>query len=142
LEARGNWKRIPEEEALENANFYWRQVNLLADGYNKIDKRLCINPSLLIFNHFEVIHGICTKTSLIKSLKKYYEGLEAAKQCGYTHFDTTPTTFVISKQTDEREAHLFMQRFRELASGGSKHERVPFKHCAENMWVVKPAALN
>jgi len=24
LEARGNWKRIPEEEALENANFYWR----------------------------------------------------------------------------------------------------------------------
>jgi hypothetical protein len=35
-----------------------------------------------------------------------------------------------------------MQRFREIASGGSKNERVPLKHCVENMWVVKPAALN
>jgi hypothetical protein len=49
---------------------------------------------------------------------------------------------VISRQTDEREAHIFMQRFREIASGGSKNERVPVKHCVENMWVVKPAALN
>ena len=24
LEARGNWKRIPEEEAIDNADFYWR----------------------------------------------------------------------------------------------------------------------
>jgi len=115
---------------------------MLADGYHKIDKRLLHKSSPFIFNHFEVIHGICTKTNLIKSLKHYYENLEAAKSSGYTLFDTTPTTFVISRQTDEREAYLFMQRFREIASGGSKNERVPVKHCAENMWVVKPAALN
>jgi len=35
-----------------------------------------------------------------------------------------------------------MYRFRELTKGGSKNERVPLKHCQENMWVVKPAALN
>ena len=35
-----------------------------------------------------------------------------------------------------------MQRFREIVTGGSKHERVPVKHCAENLWIVKPAALN
>lgn len=35
-----------------------------------------------------------------------------------------------------------MHRFRELINGGSKNERVPVKHCQENMWIVKPAALN
>jgi hypothetical protein len=35
-----------------------------------------------------------------------------------------------------------MHRYREILQGGSKHEHVPYKHCAENMWVVKPAALN
>ena len=35
-----------------------------------------------------------------------------------------------------------MYRFRELTKGGSKNERTPLKHCADNMWIVKPAALN
>jgi hypothetical protein len=96
LENRGNWKRVSEEEAIEQADFYWRQVNLLADGYNQINKRLVSKP-LLIFNHFEVIHGICTKTNLIKSLRAYYQRNESAKACGYSLFDTTPTTFVISR---------------------------------------------
>lgn len=109
LEARGNWKRIPEEDALDQADFYWRQINLLADGYNTINKRILARPHQpLFFNHFEVLHGICTKTQLIKSLKSYYESNELAKAANYTVFDTTPTTFVISRQTDEREAHFFM----------------------------------
>lgn len=35
-----------------------------------------------------------------------------------------------------------MHRFREIVTGGSKHERVPNKHCVENLWIVKPASLN
>lgn len=35
-----------------------------------------------------------------------------------------------------------MHRFREIMAGGSNKERTPFKHCVENMWVVKPASLN
>jgi len=35
-----------------------------------------------------------------------------------------------------------MHRFREIVSGGSKQERVPVKHCTENVWIVKPAAMN
>ena len=27
---------------------------------------------LFVFNHFENIRGLCTKTGLIRSLKKYY----------------------------------------------------------------------
>lgn len=111
-------------------------------GYDKIDKRLKADPSPFIFNHFEVIRGITVKTNLIKSLRAYYEAHEPAKKEGYTLFDTTPTTYVIQRATDDREVAQFMHRFREISNGGSRHERVPFKHCEENMWVVKPAALN
>jgi len=48
----------------------------LADGYNILNKRLIVKHTPFIFNHFEYINGICTKTNLIKSLKTYYEGLE------------------------------------------------------------------
>lgn len=86
--------------------------------------------------------GICTKTNLVKSLKAYYENNEAARNAGYTAFDTTPTTFVIARAQDDREIQVFMHRYRELSNGGSKNERVPWRHCEQNMWVVKPAALN
>jgi phosphoribosylamine-glycine ligase len=35
-----------------------------------------------------------------------------------------------------------MRRFRDINNGGSKNERVPWRHCEQNMWVIKPAALN
>ena len=79
LESRNNWCQIPEEEAVENADFYWRQVNFGSEGYRKIDKRLTQKSAPFIFNHFEVINGICTKTNLIKSLRTYYEMNEQAK---------------------------------------------------------------
>ena len=42
-------------------------------GYDKIDKRLQKDSKPFIFNHFETIRGICTKTGLIRSLKMYYK---------------------------------------------------------------------
>jgi len=133
---------MEEDQAIETTDFFWRQVNLGFSGYDKVDKRLTTNTKPFVFNHFEVIRGICTKTNLIKSLKSYYEGLEAAKAAHYTLFDTTPTTFVIARATDDKDIQQFMYRFRELTKGGSKHERTPLKHCTDNMWIVKPAALN
>ena len=62
-------------------------------------------------------------------MRKYYESNEQAIKNGYTLFDTTPTTFVISGEPGERDLHSFDKRFRELANGGSRHEKVPFKHC-------------
>jgi hypothetical protein len=80
LGERGNWKQVMEEDqAIETTDFFWRQVNLGFSGYDKVDKRLTTNSKPFIFNHFEVIRGICTKTNLIKSLKSYYECLDAAK---------------------------------------------------------------
>lgn len=99
MEARGNWKLIPEDEAIENADFYWRPINLGPEGYSKMDKRLKAKPEIFfVFNHFEVIHGICTKTNLIKSLRTYYENNELAKAANYSIFDSTPTTYVMQSE--------------------------------------------
>ena len=140
---RGNWNQIDEEGAIENANFLWQQLNLSFRGYDRLDERLEANPTEpFFFNHFEVTRGICTKTGLIRTLKAYYEDHEAAKHAGYSVFDTTPTTFVIARCSDDHEMSALMHRYREISRGGSKNERVPLKHCEQNMWLVKPASLN
>ena len=77
LEQRGNWRQLPDEDAIENVDFYWRTINLGFSGYDKIDKRMIAKQGRpFIFNHFEVIRGICTKTNLIKTLKSYYESID------------------------------------------------------------------
>ena len=63
-------------------------------------------------------------------------------RASYTVFDTTPTTFIISTASDDNEINLLTSRFKEISRGGSHKERVPVKHCAQNMWLVKPASLN
>jgi hypothetical protein len=35
-----------------------------------------------------------------------------------------------------------MHRFKELSLGGCKQEKVPFKHCLQNVWLVKPIGGN
>ena len=122
--------KVEEETAIETANFLWQQLNLSFRGYDRLDERLENDPTKpFILNHFEVTRGICTKTGLIRTLKAYYEDNTAAKNAGYSVFDTTPTTFVIARCNDDHEMSSLMHRYREISRGGSKHERVPFKHC-------------
>ena len=83
----------------------------------------------IFFNHFENTRGITTKTGLIRSLQLYYSNSEAAKLAGYSVFDTTPTTYIVSKVSDDDQINLLMTRYKEIARGGSKKERVPVKHC-------------
>ena len=69
LKARGNWTQVSEEVAIENCNFYWRQLNLNWENYDKLDVRLESDSSRpIFFNHFECTRGITTKTGLIRSL--------------------------------------------------------------------------
>lgn len=48
-----------------------------------------------IYNHFEYLKGLCTKSGLIRSLTEYYDLNREARAAKYTVFDTTPTTFLI-----------------------------------------------
>ena len=145
LQGRGNWSQVPEESCIEQSNFYWRQTNLNGESYHAVDRRLLQTNQQtkpLFINHFENTRGITTKTGLIHSLQQYYLYNDAAVRASYTVFDTTPTTFIISRVSDDDEMHLLMQRYKEIGRGGSKKERVPVKHCEQNMWLVKPASLN
>lgn len=97
----------------------------------------------MIFNHFEVLRGICTKSGLIKSLKNYYEYNKEAKAAGYSVFESTPTTFLISlANKDENAMSSFTHRFQEIAKGYCRREKTPAKHCEENIWLIKPENAN
>ncbi len=49
---------------------------------------------------------------------------------------------MVARNYDDVGIKEFMHRFREIMKGGSKHERIPYKHCEQNIWLVKPAYLN
>lgn len=48
----------------------------------------------------------------------------------------------MSNSPDDHEMPQFMYRFKEIHNGGSKRERLPYKQCEDNIWLVKPAAFN
>jgi hypothetical protein len=90
----------------------------------------------LIYNHFEVLRGLATKTGLVDSLKKFY----ADKPIDV--FEATPTSFNIHGSMCTQEWKDFRKRIGEIAKGYCKDEKVPYKHCVKNLWLVKPDNLN
>jgi hypothetical protein len=88
---------------VEQCQYLWRPVNFGFSGYDRIDKRLQRDHRPFIYNHFEILRGLCTKTGLIRSLKAYYKSNQDALQAGYNVFDSTPTTFLVSSNPDDHE---------------------------------------
>lgn len=43
---------------------------------------------------------------------------------------------------EDLEYKQFLTRFNDIQNGYSNKESLPFKHCQQNMWLIKPAALN
>ena len=86
--------------------------------------------------------GICTKTGLVKSLRKYYANSSEAVSCNYTAYDSIPTSFIVMANSQDSDFNAFVQRFKELGKGFYAREKLPAKHCKENVWLIKPAALN
>ena len=58
----------------------WKPFNYNADGYKRIDKRVTVKHSPFIYNHFEVLKGLVTKSGLIRSLKQYYYNNDSASK--------------------------------------------------------------
>ena len=88
------------------------------------------------------IRSLCTKDRLILSLRKFYAHCPDATSAHYSVYDTTPTTFIIQSSCTDHEFQAFLQKFQELASHVYMKERIPPKHCAENVWLIKPCAQN
>jgi len=95
-----------------------------------------------VLNHIENIKGLVTKTGLVKSLRKYYADNIEAVTYHYSVYDTIPTSFICIANSCEGDYVPFMQKFKEIQKGYYSKERLPAKHCRENVWLIKPAALN
>ncbi len=62
-------------------------------------------------------------------------------------FDFTPTTYLVktcrlSKPGDGTPFTHFLQRFKDMNAGDFSGEPMLPKHCAKNIWIVKPSGLN
>ena len=132
---RGNWQELEDEdEAIESAHFVWRPVNYTRQGYSKINARKEFNEYPLVFNHFEHIKWISTKTGLIDTLKEYYENNPEAAKIGYEVFDTTPTTFIADPNDKSWKLIKSLGNYKEL--------HMHPKQWVKNLWLVKPEDLN
>jgi len=77
---RGNWEQVHRKEENQanpftSCQFIWKPTNLSNAGYLKLDTAVKGRPrdTIQVFNHFEVLHGLCTKTGIVGSLKRYYQ---------------------------------------------------------------------
>ena len=84
------------------------------DLQRKIDARLARTSRVntLVYNHFEVLKSIGSKSGLIRSLTQYYYTNSMAKLHNYTVFDTTPTTFLVKAKFNDDKTDEMMLRFR------------------------------
>ena len=96
----------------------------------------------LFLNHLENMRGLTTKTGLIQSLRRYYDLNKSAIASNYGVFDTTPTTYIIIAGSEDSNYFSFMKRFKQLLRHQNCSEKMPIKHCQQNLWLVKPANLN
>jgi hypothetical protein len=110
--------------------------------HHKLDEAFTSHGTVVVYNHLDKHREITTKPGLIRSLKAFYQINKAALLSNYHAFDSTPTSFIITIQVEDTEYHSFLARFNEIQASKSSLERMPAKHCGENMWLVKPAALN
>ena len=60
----------------------------------------------------------------------------------YTVHESVPSTFVVLPDCHDAEYQAFVKHFHDLEKGVYKREKVPAKHCADNLWLIKPAAMN
>ncbi len=96
----------------------------------------------LVVNHLENIKTITTKTGILASLRKYYKHSPAACAFQYTVHCSMPTSYIVLSHYEDAEYQCFLAHFKELESGHYDKEKVPPKHCVENTWLIKPAAMN
>ena len=98
--------------------------------------------SAQLVNQFLNTRGLTTKTGLTRSLTSYYLCNAQAVRADYTAFESMSTTFLLTSGVENEEYANFLKRFKEIAKRKFFRERVPQKHCQQNMWIVKPANEN
>jgi hypothetical protein len=78
----------------------------------------------------------------VRSLKRYYLHNEEAFREGYQVFESMPTSFILTAKCRDKEYYHLITRYNDLNKRASNKERLPLKHCEENIWLLKPACMN
>ena len=82
-----------------------------------MDKRRDEIKKTLIYNHFENISVLSSKTGLLKTLRDYYSTNKDAKMIGYKVDDTLPMAFIITSNPTETEFLSFKKKFQQIERG-------------------------
>ena len=96
----------------------------------------------LVVNHLEGHREITTKPGLIKCLKFYYKIQSNFVENNYGAFDSIPVSYVVSSKLENSDYFQFARQFENMAKGDKIKEKIHAKHCAKNIWLVKPANEN
>ena len=143
LEARGCWTEANEMDAHDlRAHLVWKQTVLPIRALQMLEQNQERGGLATLHNHLDNNREITTKPGLIRSLRGYYQTCEAAVHCGYHAYDSIATSFIITAACEDLEYHSLINRYTELQTSTPTKERMPAKHCKENIWLIKPAALN
>jgi hypothetical protein len=81
----------------------------------------------LVYNHYENISVLSTKTGLLKTLRDYYSTNKLAIESNYRVQDTLPMAYMITSNPDEYEFREFKKKFANIERGYVNNERLPAK---------------
>lgn len=96
----------------------------------------------IVYNHFENIHIISTKTGLLETLREYYNTCKEAIEAKYKVQDTLPMAYIITSIPGDHEFNEFKKKFKQIDRGYYLNERMGPKHMQQNFWLLKPSNLN
>jgi len=95
-----------------------------------------------ILSHFETMASLCTKTGLLKSLRKFYSSNQECVKAHYSAHHTIPTSYLLKSGLEDCEYTNFIKRYNEIESGNYGKETLSKDSCQNNIWLVKPANMN
>jgi hypothetical protein len=95
-----------------------------------------------VYNHFENISVLSTKTGLLRTLRDYYTLNKEAKEANYTVEDTLPMAYIITSNPLDFEFVQFKKKFAQIERGFVYSEKLPGKQYDQNFWLLKPANMN
>lgn len=141
---RGNFEEVSnnQQENFEEIHFIWRPTQFPSRMQNKIRSINSIRKNPVIINHIDSFQTILNKQGLYLNLRTYYMTNNDALLGKYKIEDSVPTTFIIDVGQGNDDFLNFKKRFKELEAKNYKNERMPSKHCLQNIWILKPANQN
>ena len=115
---------------------------ILFQGFELFDKRNQDAKRPIIYNHYENISVLSTKTGLLKSLRDYYSLNKQAIDSNYRVHDTHPQAYIITSNPNDYEFQEFKKKFLNIERGYIQNEKLTPKQYELNFWLLKPANMN